>query len=89
MAGFLGGSTQGASSNLEIVNGKTGDLEATFFAVAIVSPGDKSDDDLAGYVDALARRTMNRMPVSDPNSRIDVAQSDDDVLDEAEKTLKR
>ena len=89
MAGFLGGSTQGASANLEVVNGKTGDLEATFFAIAIVSPGDKSDDDLAGYVDTLARRTMNKMPGSDPNSRIDVAQSDDDVLEEAEKTLKR
>jgi hypothetical protein len=89
VSGLFGGTTSGASSNLEVVNGKTGDLEATFLAIALVTPGDKTDQDLAAYVDTLATRTMNKMPGSDPNSRIDVAQSDDDVLDEAEKTLKR
>jgi hypothetical protein len=89
VSGLFGGSTSGASSNLEVVNGKTGDLEATFFAIAIVTPGDKSDQELAAYVDTLATRTMNRMPGSDPNSRIDVAQSDDDALKEADAVLKR
>jgi len=88
-AGFTGGSTQGTSSNLEIVNGKTGDLEAFFFGVALVGPGDKTDEEMAAYVHTCAERTMNRMPGSDPSSRIEVATSDDDVLDEAEKTLKR
>jgi len=32
---------------------------------------------------------MKRMPGSDPNSRIDVAQSDDDVLNDADAVLKR
>jgi hypothetical protein len=32
---------------------------------------------------------MNKMPGSDPSSRIDVAQSDDDVLNEADAVLKR
>lgn len=89
LAGFTGGSTQGTSSNLEIVNGKTGDLEALFFGVAIVTPGDKTSGEMAGYVHTVAERTMNRMPGSDPSQRIEVATSDDDVLDEAEKTLKR
>jgi hypothetical protein len=89
VSGLFGGTTSGASSNLEVVNGKTGDLEATFFGVAIVTPGDKTDEQLAAYVDTLATRTMNRMPGSDPNSRIDVAQSDDDVLNEADAVLKK
>ena len=45
--------------------------------------------DLAAYVETLATRTMKRMPGSDPNSRIDVAQSDDDVLNDADAVLKR
>ena len=89
VSGLFGGTTSGANANLEVVNGKTGDLEATFFAVAIVTPGDKTEQDLAAYVDTLATRTMHRMPGSDPNSRIDVAQSDDDVLNEADAVLKR
>ena len=89
VSGLFGGTTSGANANLEVVNGKTGDLEATFIAIALVTPGDKTDEDLAAYVDTLAKRTMNRMPGSDPNSRIDVAQSDDDVLNEADSVLKR
>jgi hypothetical protein len=89
VSGLFGGTTSGANANLEVVNGKTGDLEATFIAIALVTPGDKTDDDLAAYVDTLAKRTMNRMPGSDPNSRIDVAQSDDDVLNDADAVLKR
>jgi hypothetical protein len=89
VSGLFGGTTSGANSNLEVVNGKTGDLEATFLAIALVTPGDKTDEDLAAYVDTLAKRTMNRMPGSDPNSRIDVAQSDDDVLNDADAVLKR
>jgi hypothetical protein len=89
MSGLFGGTTSGASSNLQVVNGKTGDLEATFFGVAIVTPGDKTEQDLAAYVETLATRTMKRMPGSDPNSRIDVAQSDDDVLNDADAVLKR
>jgi len=89
VSGLFGGTTQGASSNLEVVNGKTGDLEATFLAIALVTPGDKTDEDLAAYVNTLATRTMNKMPGSDPSSRIDVAQSDDDVLNEADAVLKR
>ena len=62
---------------------------ATFIAIAVVTPGDKTEQDLAAYVDTLATRTINRMPGSDPNSRLDVAQSDDDVLNEADAVLKR
>jgi hypothetical protein len=89
VSGLFGGTTSGASANLEVVNGKTGDLEATFIAIALVTPGEKTDQDLAAYVDTLAARTMNKMPGSDPNSRVDVAQSDDDVLNEADAVLKR
>jgi hypothetical protein len=89
VSGLFGGTTSGANANLEVVNGKTGDLEATFIAVALVTPGDKTEQDVASYVDTLATRTMKRMPGSDPNSRIDVAQSDDDVLNEADAALKR
>ena len=89
VSGLFGGTTSGANANLEVVNGKTGDLEATFIAIALVTPGDKTDEDLAAYVDTLAKRTMNKMPGSDPNSRIDVAQSDDDVLIVADAVLKR
>ena len=88
-AGFVGGSTQGASANLEIVNGKTGELEAWFFGVALVTPGEKTDADLSDYVATLAARSTNRVPGADPSARIDVATSDEDTIEGAERALKR
>ena len=88
-SGLVGGTTSGASSNLEIVDGKTGELEAWFFGVAVVAPGDKTDADLSAYVATLAERSTNRVPGADPSARIEVATSDDDAINEAEKALKR
>jgi hypothetical protein len=89
VAGFLGGSTSGTSSNLAIVNGDNGDLEAFFFGVAIVTPGEKTDQEMENYVATVAERTTNKMPAADPSSRIDVATSDEQTLDEVESLLKR
>lgn len=89
VAGFLGGSTSGTSSNLAIVNGDTGDLEAFFFGVAIVTPGEKTDQEMENYVATVAERTTNKMPPADPSSRIDVATSDEETIDEVDSLLKR
>lgn len=89
VAGFLGGSTSGTSSNLAIVNGDTGDLEAVFFGIAIVTPGEKTDQEMADYVAAVAARTTNKMPAADPSARIDVATSDEATLDEVESLIRR
>jgi hypothetical protein len=88
-SGFTGGTTSGANANLEIVDGKTGELEGWFMGVAIVAPGDKTDTDLSDYVAALVERSTNRVPGADPSARIEVATSDEETLDEAEKLLKR
>jgi hypothetical protein len=88
-SGLVGGTTSGANANLEIVDGKTGELEAWFLGIAIVAPGDKTNADLSNYVATLAERSTNRVPGADPSARIDVAQSDEAVLEEAESALKR
>ena len=87
--GVFGGTTSGANANLEIVDGKTGELEAWFMGVAIVAPGDKTDTDLSAYVATLAERSTNRVPGADPSARIEVATNDDDAIEQAEKALKR
>ncbi len=87
VAGLLGGSTAGTSSNLMIVNGDNGDLEAVFFAVALVTPGEKTNQEVEGYVATLAERTTSKVPGADPSARIDVALGDEDVLDEVESLL--
>lgn len=87
LTGLFGGSASGASSNLEIVNGSTGELEAVFFGVALVGPGDKTDEDLDGYVTTLAEHAAKKVPEADPAARTEVAVDDSDVLDEAEAVL--
>ena len=87
--GVFGGTTSGANANLEIVDGKTGELEAWFIGVAIVGPGDKTDADLSDYAATLADRSTNRVPGADPSARIEVASSDDEAIEEAAKALKR
>ncbi len=87
VAGFLGGSTAGTSSNLMIVNGDNGDLEAVYLAIALVTPGEKTDQEVEGYVATLAKRTTSKIPGADLSARIDVALADDEVLDEVEPLL--
>ena len=77
VAGFLGGSTSGTSSNLMIVNGDNGDLEAVFMAIALVTPGEKTDQEVEGYVSTLAERTTSKIPGADPSARIDIALADE------------
>jgi hypothetical protein len=90
MSALIGGTSSGASSTLWVVNGDTGDLEATLFGVAIVTPGEKTDPELDAYVAQCAERTLKRMPGSDPTQRVDVASADDEeVLDEVEQLLKK
>jgi hypothetical protein len=88
VSGLLGGSTSGTGSNLAIVNGDTGDLEAVFWGIAIVTPGEKTDQEMQGYVVAVAERTMNRLPSADPSARIEVALGEEEVLDEVESLLE-
>ncbi|HZL95509.1 MAG TPA: hypothetical protein VFB99_17770 [Vicinamibacterales bacterium] len=69
------------------MNGDNGDLEA-LFGVAIVTPGEKTDQEMADYVAAVAARTTNKLPAADPSSRIDVATSDEATLEEVESLLE-
>lgn len=88
VSSLIGGSTSGTSSRLTIVDGTTGDLEAVLFGIALVTPGDKSDQELHGYVVKLADNTVDRVPAADPNARIEVATGDEDVLSEVESLLQ-
>ena len=59
VSGLIGRSTSGTSSNLAIVDGHTGDLEAVFWGIAVVTPGEKTDQEMHGYVATVAERTMS------------------------------
>jgi hypothetical protein len=88
VSALIGGSTQGASSQIGIVDGGTGDLEVVQIALQIVTPGEKTDDEIAAYVANLAAGNTKRLPGADPTQRFEVATSDDDVLDEVESLLE-
>jgi len=89
LTALIGGVGPGASSSLEIVDGRTGELEALFFAAAMVGPGDKTDVDIRGYAATLAEKTTNKMPSSDPSARMDTGKNDDQAVDEVEQLLKQ
>jgi hypothetical protein len=57
-------------------------------ALAIVTPGEKTPDEIAAYVAGLAVGNTKRLPGADPSERIEVAVSDDEVLDEAETLIR-
>jgi hypothetical protein len=88
VSALIGGTTAGANSSLAIVNGDTADLEAVLFGIALVTPGEKTDAEMSGYVAQMAERTMKRMPGADPSMRVDVESSDDEVLSEVESLLE-
>ena len=88
VAGLIGGTTSGANSMIGIVDGDTADLEVVQIAIAIVTPGEKTPDELAAYVASLAAGNTKRLPGADPSERIEVAVSDDEVLDEVESLIK-
>ena len=88
VSALIGGTTSGANSMIGIVDGDTADLEAVQIAIAIVAPGEKTPDEIAGYVATLALGNTKRLPGADPSARIEVAVSDDEVLDEAESLIK-
>lgn len=88
VAGLIGGTTSGANSMIGIVDGDTADLEVVQIAIAIVTPGEKTPDELAAYVASLAAGNTKRLPGADRSERIEVAVSDDEVLDEVESLIK-
>lgn len=88
VSALIGGSTAGANSMIGIVDGQTADLEAVQIALAIVTPGEKSPDEMAAYVATLAAGNTKHLPGADPSERIEVAISDDAVLDEVESLIK-
>src|SRR6187431_2366868 len=54
MSALIGGTTSGANSMIGIVDGDTADLEVVQIAIAIVTPGEKTPDEIAAYVASLA-----------------------------------
>jgi hypothetical protein len=88
VSALIGGTTSGASSTIGIVDGDTADLEVVQMAIAIVTPGEKTPDEIAGYVATLAAGNTKRLPGADPSQRIEVAASDDEVLGEVESLIK-
>ena len=88
VSALIGGSTSGASSQIGIVDGDTADLEVVQIAVAIVAPGEKTEDEIASYVANLAAGNTKRLPGADPSERFEVATSDEEVLDEVESLLE-
>ncbi|HSC15645.1 MAG TPA: hypothetical protein VLI71_11040 [Gammaproteobacteria bacterium] len=88
MSALIGGTTSGASSMIGIVDGDTADLEVVQIAIAIVAPGEKTPDEIAGYVATLAAGNTKRLPGADPSQRVEVAVSDDEVLDEVESLIR-
>jgi len=57
-------------------------------AFAVVTPGEKTPDEIAAYVAGLAVGNTKRLPGADPSSRIEVATSDEEVLGEVESLIK-
>ena len=88
VSALIGGTTSGANSMIGIVDGDTADLEVVQIAIAIVTPGEKTPDEIASYVATLAAGNTKRLPGADPSQRIEVAVSDDEVLDQAESLIK-
>jgi hypothetical protein len=85
VSALIGGTTSGASATIGIVDGDTADLEVVQIGIAIVTPGEKTRDEIGAYVATLAAGTTKRLPGADPSQRIEVAVGDDDeVLEEAE-----
>jgi len=89
VSALIGGTTSGANSMIGIVDGDTGDLEVVQIALAIVTPGEKTPDEIAAYVAGLAVGNTKRLPGADPSSRIEVAVSDEDTLEEAESLIRQ
>jgi hypothetical protein len=90
VAGLFGGTTSGASSMIGIVDGDTADLEVVQMGIAVVMPGEKTADEVAAYVANLAAASTRRLPGADPSQRpaIEVAESDEEVLDEIESLIR-
>ena len=88
VSALIGGSTSGANATIGIVDGDTADLEVVQIAIAIVTPGEKTPEEIGAYVASLAAGSTKRLPGADPSARIEVAVSDDDVIDEVESLLE-
>ena len=88
VSALIGGTTSGANSMIGIVDGDTADLEVVQIAIAIVAPGEKTPDEIGAYVASLAAGNTKRLPGADPSQRIEVATSDDEVLDEVESLIR-
>jgi len=88
VSALIGGTTSGANSMIGIVDGDTAGLEVVQIAIAIVAPGEKTPEEIAAYVATLAAGNTKRLPGADPSQRIEVAVSDDEVLDEAETLIR-
>jgi hypothetical protein len=88
VSALIGGTTSGASSMIGIVDGDTADLEVVQMAIALVTPGEKTPDEIAAYVATLAAGNTKRLPGADPSQAIEVAVSDDEVLDEVESLIR-
>jgi hypothetical protein len=88
VSALIGGTSSGANATIGIVDGDTADLEVVQMAIALVAPGEKTPDQIGAYVAALAAGSTKRLPGADPSERIEVAVSDDDVIDEVESLLE-
>jgi hypothetical protein len=88
VSALIGGQAAGANAMLGIVDGGTGDLEVVQMGIALVTPGEKTDQEMGAYVATLATNSTKRIPGADPSARIEVAAGDDEVLDELESLLE-
>jgi hypothetical protein len=88
VSALIGGQAAGANAVLGIVDGDTGDLEVVQMGIALVTPGEKTDQEMQAYVATLATNSTKRIPSADPSAHIEVAAGDDEVLDELESLLE-
>lgn len=86
VSALIGGNTAGAYATLALVDGVSGDLEAMANSIHIVTPGDKTDEEIEEYVTTLAQRAADDLPDADPSKRARDA-SDEDVLSDIESLL--
>jgi hypothetical protein len=89
VSALIGGAQAATYGTVALVDGSTGDLEATFFGAAYVTPGEKTDEEMHGFVAKVAESVTKRLPGADPSARVEVATGDDEVLDEVESLLER
>ncbi|HEY8518962.1 MAG TPA: hypothetical protein VIN61_02685 [Gammaproteobacteria bacterium] len=84
------GSMGGASANLALVDGDTGDLEAWFVSTYVGASAKSIEENPQGEMAQIAASMLAKLPGADPTLRVEEEpESDEDVLSGVEALLEQ